>query len=213
MDRSGVLATIWQHMLGRFWYVHPRQMLLVRASPAQCLQTLALAAKPSTDRLHLRNLFSEGRRYEVQCADRSFRLHSTSRTPWRRRRGRIASVLSGTCSEISSGITRVDMRARFTVPFLLDVFVLPGWMSLLLLFGPLPLPVGITTSLILLGLSWLWHWYNAALQATDMVFFVQMALNDLPEAQIHQLPPSSPDRLQADFAAEWHKFYEDHRSR
>lgn len=206
-----VIHRLWERLLGRLWYIQPERMLLVQATPAVCLQTLARAARPSTERLHLRNLFTDGRRYHLKPAIDGFQLNSTSRVPWRRGRGRVASVLMGTCSEVGEGVTRIDLRARMTLPFLLDVFLLPGWMSLLLISGPLPLPVGVGTSLALLALSWVWHWYAAVLQAVEMTYFVQVALDDLPAATIPELESTSDNLIHAEFKQQWQKFYDAHR--
>jgi hypothetical protein len=201
---------LWAWLNSRVGYVHPRRVLLVRATPAICLQTLSQAARPSTERLHLRNLFTDGRRYHLKPHQDGFLLSSTSRVPWRRRRGRVASVLLGTCTEIESSITRIDLRARMTLPFFLDVFLLPGWMSLLLIFGPLPALVGAGISVALLALSWTWHWYAAVLQATEMMYFVQVALDDLPAAEIPELAANG-SIIYTDFQQEWQKFYDEHR--
>jgi hypothetical protein len=196
-------------LLNRVWYVCPRQVLLIGAVPATCLQTLAKAAKPSTERLHLRNLFLDGRRYQLQPRPDGFQMSSTTRVPWRRGRGRVAAVLIAGCSEIAGGVTRIELRAHMTLPFFLDIFLLPGWMSLLLLAGPLPLPVGLGASLTLLILSWVWHWYTAVLQAAEMVYFVQVALDDLPAASISALPDGHPTVIPSDFQQEWQKFYDE----
>jgi len=196
----------------RVWSVHQERVLLVRATPAVCLHTLAQAARPSTKRLHLRNLFLDGRRYYLTPSEDGFQMRSTTRVPWRRRRrGRVASILEGSCSEMTEGVTRIDLRAHIAPLFLLDVFVLPGWMSLLLIFGPLPAPVGVASSLLVLALSWAWHWYSAVLQATEMFYFVQVALDDLPAAAVHELPNGGDNVIYADFQQEWQKFYDEHR--
>jgi hypothetical protein len=192
------------------WYTHPRRILLVHATPAECFYTLVQAARPSTKRLHLRNLFMDGRRYYLKPHPTGFRMNCTSRPLWRRGRGRRAAVLRGVCQAVDDGITRVDLHAHLTPLFLLDVFVIPAWMGLLLLSGPLPRPAGIGASLVILALSWIWHWYTAALQATEMVYFVQVALNDLPEAQVAELAASNV--IANEFATEWEKFYEQHRT-
>ncbi len=213
-ERTGHGVRQWSGRLrarlaSRLWYIQPERILLVRATPDQCMQTLARAARPSTERLHLRNLFTDGRRYHLKPAKDGFQLNSTSRTLWRRGRGRVASVLWGNVSEISTGVTRIDLRARMTLGFLLDVFLVPAWMGLLLIFGPLPLPVGVGLSGVLLGLSWVWHWYAAVLQATEMVYFVQVALDDLPAATIPAL--AGDHVIDAEFAQQWQKFYDAHR--
>jgi len=205
-----IIRQLRQWLLDRIWYAHPPQVVLVRATPAECIQTLATATKPSTARLHLRNLFAEGRRYYFQPDEAGFRMKSTTPVPWRRRRSRSASVLHGTCDELTEGVTHVEMQVRMTAAFFLDVFLLPTWMSLLLITGPLSLPVGIGASLLILVLSWIWHRYTAMIQALDMIYFVQVALNDLPEYIPEQLPQSADDNvIYADFEQQWRKFYED----
>lgn len=198
-------------IFNRLWYIQPPRLLLIQAAPALCLLTLHQAVRPSAERLHLRNLFMDGRRYYFEPRIAGFRMNTTSRSPWRRRHDRKAAVLLGDCADIGAGVTRLDLRTRMTLPFLLDIFVLPGWMSLLLIFGPLPLRTSLSVSLFLLLLSWLWHWYNAALQATDLLYFVEVALDDLPDAQIAQLAASADNTIRADFAEEWQKFYQEHR--
>lgn len=199
-----------QWLLDRVWYTHAPQVVLVRATPAVCLQTLAAATKPSTRRLHLRNLFADGRRYLLQPTDDGFRMKSTTRVAWRRQRSRAASVLHGRCDELSEGVTHIEMQVRMSVPFLLDVFLLPAWMTLLLVAGPLPRPVGIGASVIILALSWVWHRTTAMMQAVDMIYFVQVALNDLPEYIPEELPRTTEDNvIYADFEQQWRKFYED----
>jgi hypothetical protein len=137
-------------------------------------------------------------------------MKSTTPVPWRRRRSRSASVLHGTCDELTEGVTHVEMQVRMTAAFFLDVFLLPTWMSLLLITGPLSLPVGVGASLLILLLSWIWHRYTAMIQALDMIYFVQVALNDLPEYIPEQLPQSTDDNvIYADFEQQWRKFYED----
>lgn len=199
---------LWRGLLHRAWYVHPTQMLLVAATPAVCIQMLARAARPNAQRLDLRNLFVEGRRYYLRPDDETgFRMRSTTRIPWRHGRTRAASIVHGACHEMEPGVTRIELRARMTALFFLDVFLLPGWMSLLLIFGPLPRSAGIGASLLLLALSWLWHRYTAMMQAIDMVYFVQVVLSDLPEVTLAQLPSVADNTIYVDFAEQWEKFY------
>lgn len=209
----GLVRRLWQRLIQRIWYVRLEQVLWVGASPGACLQTLAQAARPSTERLHLRNLFSDGRRYMLQPSPGGFQMTTTSRIPWRRGRGRVAALLLGTCSPVDDHITRVDLRARMTLPFLLDIFLLPGWMTLLLVYGPLPRPAGIAASITLLGLSWAWHRYNAVLQALDMMYFVRVALDDLPAAVVPEIPADNHHTIHTDFQRQWEKFYDEHQSR
>jgi hypothetical protein len=203
------LCTLWQWALARLWYVHPPVTLRLACTPALCLRTLASAARPSTQRLHLRNLFAEGRRYYLHPASAGFQMNSTSKLPWSlRRRTRVAAVIFGSF-DFSDGTTLLRLRARMTLPFLLDVLLLPLWMGLLLAFGPLPAPVSTAAAAALLALSWLWHRYEAALQAAEMVYFARVALTSLIEADAPAL--AAGDTIFRDFQAEWEKFYDARR--
>lgn len=203
-----------QHLLNRIWYVHPTVTLLLRATPAACLQVIANAAKPSVERLHLRNLFTDGRRYYLSEARGGFQMRSTSKIPWRRRkRTRVAAVLFGTVSEVGNGITRIQISSRMTTVYFLDIFVLPMWMGALLIFGPLRPPIALAGLAMIFALSWLWHWYGAVLQATEMVYFIQVALEDLQPAEIPLLAESNQHVIfsQDDFQQQWQKFYNEQK--
>ena len=205
-------SRLWRWILSRTWYVHPAQRLLVRATPALCVQMLVRAAKPSAQRLDLRNLFMDGRRYDIYPDEVGFRMRCTTRIPWRRRRTRAATVLYGRCDALESGVTRIELRAQMTLAFFLDVFLLPGWMSLLLIFGPLPQAAGVGASAVLLVLSWLWHRYTAMMQAIDMVYFIQVVLGDMQEESLAQLPAAVDNTIYADFDEQWARFYDEQSS-
>jgi hypothetical protein len=206
---------IGQAVLNRVWYVQPVVVLLVKASPAACVHILETAARPSTDRLHLRNLFIGGRRYYIQRTNGGFRMNSNSKIPWlQRKRTRLAAVVHGGLCEASDGISRLRLSARMTPLHFLDIFLLPGWMGLLVIAGPLSLPVKILAVAVLLALSWLWHWYTAVLQAAEMIYFVQVALDEITVDAIGALPASTESVIYNpdDFQQAWQKFYDQHRN-
>ncbi len=209
--RPSLLSRLVHRLLYRVWYVHPAVVLTVQASPALCLRTLVTAARPSQERLHLRDLFTEGRRYYLQPARKGFRLTSNSRLPWRRGRTRFTAVVSGTFSQ-AGDITRILLRARITVPYLVQVFFIPAFISSIIIFAPWrPAVIGVAI-LLLFGLSWFGHRLNAMLQAGEMVFFVQKALEDLAPADIPLIPATSDNTitLEREFREQWNKFYEEH---
>lgn len=214
MKLKKALRSLWQPLINRLWYVHPPVVLLLQAAPSICLHTLASAAKPSTERLHLRHLFTDGRRYYLAPTRNGFQMRSSSKIPWRRRaRTRYAAVMSGEVSEPGAGQTRIQLRMRMTAVFFFDIFILPGWMGALLIFGPLRLQVGLAFAVILLALSWLWHWYTAVLQATEMVYFVQVALEELALSDRPVLAAATEHVVYSpnEFQTEWEKFYEQQR--
>ncbi len=203
-----------RYFLNRVWYVHPTVTLLIQATPAICLQVIAKAAKPSVERLHLRNLFTDGRRYYLSESQNGFQMHSTSTIPWRRRkRTQVAAILFAKVSEVGNGITRIQISTRMRALYFLDIFVLPSWMGALLIFGPLRPQVALISLGILFALSWLWHWYGAVLQATEMVYFIQVALEDLQQAEIPLLPAVNQHVIYShdDFQQQWQKFYDEQK--
>lgn len=204
----------WRQGAARLWYVHPPIVVRVRASATQCLLTLTRASRPNIQRLHLRNLFSEGRRYYLQPLAGGFRLTCNSSLPWNRRsRTSLAAVVYGTFSESEDGMTQVDVQARWRALYLLDVFLIPSFIASILVFTPWPQWLITALAVGLYGLSWVWHRLTAVLQAADMIYFVQRALEDLPTADVSLLPATVSDVVtpEADFYAAWEQFYRQHK--
>jgi hypothetical protein len=183
-----------------------------------CLQTLGVGARPSTERLQLRNLFADGRRYYVQPLANGFRLTSDSRRPYgsRRRRTPVAAALFGNFTEAEGGaVTIIRLRARINALYMLNALLIPAFITSLILF--MPWSRGVITSLIvgMFGLSLVAHRLNAALQANALVYFVQKVLEDLPSAELAQLGATNPEVVappspaQAGFREQWQKFYEE----
>lgn len=201
-------------LLHRLWYVHPDVRLTIQAAPGDCLRAIADAAKPSLNRLHLRNLFADGRRYYLDPLKDGFWMTSNSKIPWRRRaRTGFAAVLYAEFSPLSEGATLIHLRARMRILFFLDIFLIPLFISSILIFAPWPRSVIGSLSIALFGLSWVWHRLTAALQATDMVYFVQKALEDIPAAKIPKLAPPAPEVItpNREFREQWQKFYQQHQ--
>jgi hypothetical protein len=202
-----------RRLLHRVWYVHPSVVLLIQAPPSVCLQTLIDAARPSQQRLHLRDLFTEGRRYYLHPLRDGFQLTSNSKVPWRRGRTSIAAVLFATLSASGDDATRIYLRSRMSIPYLLSLFLVPVCISSVIIFARWPTPVIVGVVLALFGLSWIGHRLNARLQAGEMVFFVQKALDDLASANIPLLAPTTDNVVTVDreFREQWQKFYEEHK--
>ncbi|MBZ0296377.1 MAG: hypothetical protein K8L99_27700 [Anaerolineae bacterium] len=200
-------------VLNRIWFVHPRVVLLAQVPPDVCMEALLVAAKPSSKRLHLRNLFLDGRRYHLHVREKGFHMTSNSKIPWLyRRRTRLAAVLSGNITPTNSG-SRLILTARMTPLHLLDIFLIPLWIGVLVIFGPLAPEVKLIALGALLLLSWLSHWYSAVLQAVDMIYFVQTVLEDWLVTEIPTLPASADQVIHApdDFREAWERFYEAHK--
>jgi hypothetical protein len=209
------------NVLRSLWGLHPPVVLLVRASPAVCLQTLGVGARPSTERLQLRNLFADGRRYYIQPLANGFRLTSDTRRPYgsRRRRTPVAAALFGAFSEAEGGaVTIIRLRARMNALYLLNALLIPAFITSLIVFMPWSRSVIILLTVGMFGMSLIAHRLNAALQANAMVYFVQKVLEELPTAEPSQLGATNPEVVappsaaQAGFREQWQKFYEEKSS-
>jgi hypothetical protein len=208
------MAGLWNGLRARLWYVYPPVVLTVDVPPIDCLRAMMEATRPSTDRLHLRNLFAEGRRYFLQPMTDGFLLTSNSKIPWRRRaRTSIAAVMTGELSSYGDGGTRLMLRARMRLLYFLDIFFLPSLMTSLLIFAPWPPALISGLAALLYALSFTWHRLTASLQAADMVYFVQKSLEEFTPGEVVSLGGTSPDVItqERDFREQWQKFYEAHK--
>jgi hypothetical protein len=201
-------------LIERLRHLHPPVVVMVRAAPGDCLQTLAQASRPSRERLHLRDLYTSGRRYYLEPRQDGFLLRSNTRILWGHSRARtpFAASVAGTFSLIGEGITSVRLHARGNWFYGLRGLLLPVSLGAIALSMPWPRALSLSAALLLPVLAWLGNRISAALEATEMMFFVQKALSDLPAADIPALDAAVPDVIPHDaFRDEWHKFYEQHK--
>ncbi|MCU0496435.1 MAG: hypothetical protein MUF87_03675 [Anaerolineae bacterium] len=208
--------SLWQRLQGWFWFVHVPVVLIVNATPAVCLQTLIEAARPSTQRLHHRNLFASGRRYEFRMIDDSesngaFRMTTTSKVSWHyRRRTSSSAVLIGKFYTMTDEMTRIQLETRIKLLYLLDVFLIPTFMTSIIVFVPWSNAVIVGLIALFYLLSWVAHRYNAAYEANEMIYFVQKVLEDLATGEMKSLE-TGKDVVYQDFERVWEKFYQEHR--
>jgi hypothetical protein len=211
MAETSIRQTLLRRLLGWFWYVHAPVVLIVKTTPAVCLQTLATASRPSSQRLHHRNLFASGRRYEIQRRENGFRMRTTSKVSWHYRyRTKSAAVLDGCFYDMGNDISRIQMETHISLRELLDFILLPTFMTSIIVFVPWNSTIITGLVIALYVLSWIGHRSNAAIEANEMVYFVQKALEDLEPAEIRSLHANSPDLIYGKFDDEWEKFYRQH---
>lgn len=212
---SGTLRRWFRHLLDaillRTWYVHPGAHLRVTVTGAHVYRLLDQAARPSIQRLHLRDLFSRGRRYFLRLNEDSFfSMTTTHKVPWYpRRRSTASAVLLVRVTSIDDSHSWVIMRGRFRIAYLLDVFLLPTFMTSMLIYmrwSPALIAVLIA---LLYGLSWIAHRYTAALEVHEMIFFIEKALEDYVPPPPAALPAPAADIIvERDFPAVWDRFIE-----
>lgn len=204
---------LWRNPLA----LHRPVALVVRADPALCVQTLIEAARPSTQRLHLRNVFMEGRRYYIQPRPAGFRLTSDTRVFWgsRRRRTGVAAAVFGAVSPLEGDdtITAIRLTARVHAPYIVSSLLIPAFIGSIMIYMPWDAAVRVALIVALFLLSWFGHWVNAALQVSEMIYFVRRALEHFPPVEVGVLASSVPhvvNKPREDFRAEWQKFYDEH---
>lgn len=220
--RSGLQQRLGQVILARFWYLHPPLVMLVEGDAEDIRQQLKEATKPSKDRLHLQELFVEGRRYRLEARRRGFTLMTNSKQYWRyiegvfaiRKRTRSSARLIAVLVETEIGYTRLDLYTHMRLGYWLDILWLPLFMSSIIVLVPwvwwaIALLVG-----LLFGLSYAYHYFNAAFQANEMTFFIEKVLKDRLVTDIPALEATNPDVLRVhnqSFGEEWERFYNAHQ--
>ena len=205
-----------RRVLRSLWQIHPPVALVVHASRQACLHTLIIAARPSHHRLHLRDLFADGRRYYIQPRENGFRLTSDTKLFWgsQRRRTRMAAVIYGVFSGTGDDVTFVRLRARMNAFASLRSLLIPAFVSSILVYTPWPVPLISVLAATMFILSWLGHRFDATFQANEMVYFVEKVLEDLPSIDVPQLQAAGPDVVMPstnrEFREQWQKFYQEH---
>lgn len=203
--------------LRALWQVHPPVTLMIGAVPEACLHTLLTATRPSTSRLHHRELFHEGRRYYLQRQSDGFRLTSDTRVFWgsRRQRTRSVTLISGAFSRGGSEtqpVTFLRLRAQMRLAATISALLLPAFVSSILVMLPWQPSAIVVLIAALFGLSWTSQRFNAAYQANEMIYFVSKVMEDLPPAAIAALPERGPDVIinpaERTFLSEWERFYD-----
>lgn len=209
------MTSLRQALLERLWYVHPVTVITVHSTPIDCMQALQSAARPSLQKLHLRNLFTDGRRYFIDARKEGFLMTSNSKIPWRRRaRTSVAAIVQGTISPLGEEMSRIQIQARMRLFFFLDIFLIPFFITSILVFAPWPRLLIAIFVILLFGLSWAWHRLTATLQAADIIYFVEKALEDQSPGVMPMLAQGTPQVITQDgeFQEQWQKFYEQHKN-
>ena len=208
---SSLLPRLREALLARLWYLHAPTQLTITLPPPLALQALQTAARPSTERLHLRNVFAGGRRYYLQTQSAGFLMTTNAKESWRyAHRTSTVTIMSGVFKR-DRDLTQITLRSRMKLTYLLDVLWLPTFVASLLVMTPWPPVIVVALIVTLYGLSWLGHRYHATLEAYEMLYFVEKTFEDfLPPLapQIEQTGAHVVYDLQRDFASAWETFYQ-----
>ena len=201
--------------------IHEPLVLAVAAGREACLSTLAASSRPSTDRLHLRDLFREGRRYHLSPTPAGFRLYTDARRWGGSGAGRTtaAAILDGELVALGdspgSPVTLLRLRASIRPAHVLAALAFPAFVALLVLGSPIESAWKLLLVLALIGLATLAQRFEAAWQASAMVEFVRKALNDLPQVESARLEPGRGPSVEqnAAFSEAWNRFYAEQTER
>ena len=193
--------------------IHEPVVLAVGAGRETCLATLAAASRPSSERLHLRELFREGRRYHLSPTSTGFRLYTDTRR-WGSNAGRTNPSAVLTCELAAAGqadapVTLLRLRTRVRPAHVLASLSFPAFVALLVLASPVDSLWKPLLVIGLLGLALLAQRFDASVQAHAMVEFVRKALDDLPRAEMQRLDVGRGPVVDgnAGFSQAWQRFY------
>jgi hypothetical protein len=200
-------------LLQRLRRLHPPVVVAVRATPEACLQALEAASRPRLERLHLRDLYAGGRRYYLEPRPNGFRLRSNTKLLWGPSRARtpFAATLTGAFAPLAADAVSLRLEARSGWLPGARGLLFPVWTSAIALAMPWPPGLRLAAVALLLALAWTGNRLHAALEAAEMVFFVQKTLADLPPADLPELRAAAPDVVadgtRRDFDDQWRKFH------
>lgn len=207
------LRGVWKGLLRRVWYLPPESTLRLQLSAAQGYRLLQMAAKPSVERLHLRKLFVNSRRYFPQPRpDGSFRLETTRKVAWHpsaKRRTASKAVLHGDFEGVQEGVVQLRLRSHVRPWYLVMAFAWPTFMTSILIFMPWS-PAWIALFIVALyALSWVGHRAEAMLEVHEMLVFIETALDDFIAQPAPSLDVPSADVVYSEqFATAQRKFYQ-----
>lgn len=200
-------------LLQKAWYVHSSSHIHIVLSPSRTYQVLEIAARPSVERLGLRKLFNRGRRYFIRAkSDGGFQMTTTSKVWWHpKRRTQPTAILSADFEKIDEAISRIKLRSRARLRYLLGQFIWPTFISSIIIFLDWS-PVLIALCIFgLYGFSWSAHRLNAMLEAHEIAFFIETVLDNFAPEAPQQLTGGDADIIIDDFTTEWDRYIEEKR--
>lgn len=213
-ERPQWQGLVWSWFLRHTYYVHPGEQLRITLSPAQAVNILQIAAKPSIERLHLRQLFAQGRRYFIEKReDGNITMRTVSNVFWLPRGKTYPTAsLYGTFESLDDDTTLLRLRSRIRFWHVIRNFFWPLFMTSMLVYMSWHPVIIVGLIVTLFGLAWAISRLTAQIEAYEMVNFVEKALEDFEPEPPKRLQPSAADVVmgdtQRDFADAWDKFYE-----
>jgi hypothetical protein len=172
-------------LLRRLLEVQPRTSLLIGIPADMTMAMLERAALPSVDRLYLREVFAEGRRYAIERSVHGFRMTTTSKRFWQRGTTRTAETcrLDARVSSVEDGAqTAIMLIARLRWPSALASLWVPAGMLFVMWNMPWPRSVIVVILLSVLILALASVRLTCALEAAEMTFFIRKTFENVQKS-------------------------------
>ena len=193
--------------LRHLWSIQALSAIHVNAPPDACMSLLSKAARPSIERLHLRDTFAEGRRYVIEATADGFRMMTTSKALINRRRTESLTVLRAQIISVSEHSTSIVLRGHLRPISVISSFWIPTGMVWLLWPVPWPRMFIVGLLAVIFGFAWAGLRYGAALEITEMIYFIHKAFENIPKfAPIALSAPSDGDISGGEFDTLWDQF-------
>ena len=194
--------------LHHLWSIEAPSAIHVDVPPEVCLSLLAKASRPSIDRLHLRDTFTEGRRYFIEATSDGFRMTTNSKALInRRRRTESVTVLQARVNSAGEHRTSIVFRAHLQ-PFR---FASSLWVpvGMIWLLWPVPWPRIFVVGLLAVIFSFAWAGlrFAAALEIAEMIYFIHKAFENVPKFVPIGLPIATDTNVSGgEFDVLWDQF-------
>ena len=199
--------------LKQVWSIQAPSAIHVDAPPDVCLNLLMKAARPSVDRLHLRDAFTEGRRYTIEATSDGFHMMTTSKALINRRRTESLTILQAQVLSAGEHNTSIVLHGYLRPARSLATLWIPVGMVWLLWPVPWPRTFIIGLLAVIFAFAWAGLRYGAALEITEMMYFIHKTFENVPKfVPIALAAPSDPSGTGRDFDVLWDQFVRAHQN-
>ncbi|MCU0475883.1 MAG: hypothetical protein MUC99_07200 [Anaerolineae bacterium] len=198
------------------WTIQDPVAIWVRLAPDLSMQTVEQSTLPSVKRLHLREAFANGRRYDVFKRPDGFVLASSALTGWngRQRASAACTLHVHLTTDADHAQTTLTVHAHLRPFAVLNALWLPTLMVYLIGSNPWPQPAIVFVIVSLYALAWASLRLSAAVDAADMTYFLQKTFEEFQhiQPQVLAAPPDPNAVNSADFEQMWERFVQARRA-
>lgn len=198
------------------WTIQEPVSIWVKLAPELSMKAVEQSTLPSAKRLHLREAFANGRRYDVFKRPDGFVLTSSALTGWNARQRSSASCTLHVRldTDADQAQTTLTVHAHLRPFAVFNALWLPTLMVYLIGNNPWPQAVIISLLVSLYALAWASLRFGAAVDAADMTYFLQKTFEEFQHIrpQVLSAPPDPNAVNSADFEQMWERFVQARRT-